>query len=77
MDNTTKHEPNPEIAPETQGDQPKGKPVEPMRDAVSGLTLAQSRAFDEFIYGSDYDSDPERRWTRAHGGHCSGGGGPC
>ncbi len=50
---------------------------ESSRDPVSGLTLEQRDSFNRFVYGDDYDSDPERRWIRARGGHCSGGGGPC
>jgi hypothetical protein len=33
------------------------------------------RMWDEFIHGPGYDPDPERRYFREHGGHCSGGGG--
>lgn len=32
-------------------------------------------SYNEFVYGADYDPCPERRYVRAHGGHCSGGGG--
>lgn len=48
---------------------------EPMRDSLSGLTMEESAAWDEFAYGPGYDSDPLRRYVREHGGHCSGGGG--
>jgi hypothetical protein len=49
----------------------------PMRDAVSGLTQQEMWDFNEFLFGPGYDSDPERRCIREHGGHCSGGAGPC
>lgn len=32
-------------------------------------------SYMEFTRGPGYDHDPERRYTREHGGHCSGGGG--
>lgn len=35
---------------------------------------AAERSYREFME-TDYDPDPLRRYVRAHGGHCSGGGG--
>lgn len=37
---------------------------------------AAERSYREFME-TDYDPDPLRRYVRAHGGHCSGGGGCC
>lgn len=36
---------------------------------------AAVESYMEFTRGPGYDHDPLRRYVRAHGGHCSGGGG--
>lgn len=51
------------------------RPYQEIRDSISGLTLEESRSWDEFVHGPGYDPDPLRRYVRSHGGHCSGGGG--
>jgi hypothetical protein len=47
----------------------------PTPRATSRDLRRAARNFNEFIYGDEYDPCPERRYVRAHGGHCSGGGG--
>lgn len=66
-------------SPETKGGSsaPTGSAAEPMRDSLTGLTSDERADFDRFINGPDWDSDPLRRYTRNHGGRCSGGGGCC
>ncbi len=58
----------------TPEDLSKISPTEKPKFKASMLQAAVDSYMD-FTRGPDYDHDPERRYTREHGGHCSGGGG--
>jgi hypothetical protein len=75
----TQDQPATVAPPETEGGSAAttGSAAEPMRDSLTGLTSDARADFDRFINGPDWDSDPLRRYTRSHGGRCSGGGGCC